>query len=108
MAKDGNTGRKGGQDKSKGKGQKRNERGPLTKANKAILKLRQPPVSEQTTCLKLEDAMGNEVKEKLDCWRDGDDGRILIQMLVKTMKICNNYSLYNNKGQWQALVQAIS
>ena len=52
--------------------------------------------------------MGNGVKEKLDCWRDGDDGRILIQMLVKTMKICNNYSLYNNKGQWQALVQAIS
>ena len=108
MAKDGNAGRKGSQDKSKGKGQKRKERGPPAKASKAILKLGQPPVSEQTTSLRLEDAIGNEVKEKLDCWRDGDNGQILIQMLVKSIEVSNNYSLYNEEGQWQAVVQAIS
>ena len=110
MTKDGNNGRKGSQDKSKrkGQGQKRKERGPPSKASKAILKLGKPPVSEQTTSLKLEDALGNEVKEKLDNWRDGDDGRILIQMLVKSIEICNNYSLYNGERQWQAVVQTIS
>ena len=100
MASDGNAGRKGSQDKSKGQGQKRKERGPLTKASKAILKFGQPPASEQTTSLNLEDAMENKVKEKLDCWRDGDDGRVLVQMLVKSIEISNNYSLYNDKGQW--------
>ena len=107
MTKDGNSGRKGSQEKSKGKGQKR-KGGPPTKASKAILKLGQPPASERTTSLKLEDAMGNEVKEKLDCWRDGDDGRVLIQMLVKSMEISNSYSLYNGEGDWRAVTQAIS
>ena len=99
MTKDGNSGRKGGQEKSKGKGQKR-KGGPPTKASKAILKLGQPPASEWTTSLKLEDDMGNRAKEKLDCWRDGDNGRVLVQMLLKSIEISNNYSLYNDKGQW--------
>ena len=65
-------------------------------------------MSEQTTSLKLEDALGNEVKEKLDNWRDGEDGRILINMFVKSIKICNNYSLYMGEGAWKSSVQAIS
>ena len=64
MAKDVNAGRKGSQDKSKGQGQKRKERGPPTKASKAILKLGQQPASERTTSLKMEDAMRNKVKER--------------------------------------------
>ena len=100
MAKDGNSGRKGSQEKSKGQGQKRKNRGPPPKASKAILKLGQPPASERTT--------SNEVKEKLDCWQDGDDGRVLIQILVKSIEIANNYSLYDGDGRWQAVVQAIS
>ena len=110
MAKDGNNGRKGSQDKNTGKGQsqKHKECGPPLKASKAILKIGQPPVSEQTTFLKLEDTLENKAKEKLDNLRDGDNGCILIQMLVKLLEICNNYSLYNGKGQWQAVVQAIS
>ena len=72
MAKNDNVGNKGSQDKSKGQGQKRKERGPPTKASKAILKLRHSHVSERTPSLELEDAMGNEVKEKVDCWRDGE------------------------------------
>ena len=108
MARDGNAGRKGSQDKSKSQGQKHKEHGPPNKASKAILKLGQPPASERTTSLRLEDAMGNELKEKFDCWRDGDNRRLLIQMLVKSMEISNNYSLYNGEGQWQAVVQAIS
>ena len=108
MAKDGNAGRKGSQDKSTGQGQKGKERGPPNKASKAILKLGKPPASERTTSFRLEDAMGNEVKEKFDCWQDGDDGRVLIQMLVKSTETSNNYSLYNGEGQWQAVVQAIS
>ena len=47
--------------------------------------------------LKLEDAMGNQVKEKLDCWRDGDDRRVLVQMLVKSIEISNNYSFTTAK-----------
>ena len=100
MAKDSNAGRKGSQDKSKGQGQNCKERGPPTKESKAILKLGQPPISERTTSLKLEDAMGNKLKEKLDCWRDGDNGRVFIQMLVKPIEIINNYSLYNGEGRW--------
>ena len=94
--------------KGKGQGQRRKERGPPSTASKVILKPGQPPVSEQTTSLKLEDALGNEVKEKLDNWRDGEDGRILINMFVKSIKICNNYSLYMGEGAWKSSVQAIS
>ena len=99
MAKDGNAGRKGSQDKSKGQGQKRKECGPPNKASKAILKLGQPPASEQTTSFKLEDAVENKVKAKLDCWRGGDDRRVLIQMLAKSIEISNNHSLYNGEEQ---------
>ena len=51
---------------------------------------------------------GKVVKEKLDCRRDGDNGQILIQMLVKSIEVCNNYSLYNGEGQWPVVVKAIS
>ena len=108
MTKDGNAGRKDGQENSSnGRSHKRNERRPPTKASKAILKLRPPPASEWTTSVKLEDAIGNEVKEHLDNWREGDNGRILIDMLVKSISICNKYSLYNGDDGWKAVVQAV-
>ena len=66
MAKDDNNGRNGGQEKSKNKGHRRNERRSPTIASKAILKLGPPPTSEQTTSVKLNDTIGNEVKECLD------------------------------------------
>ena len=109
MAKDGNDGRKGGQENSSnGRSHKRNQRRPPAKASKAILKLDPSPASKQTTSLKLEDALGNEVKECLDDLRNGDDARILLDMLVKSISICNKYSLYNGDGEWKAVVQAIS
>ena len=51
--------------------------------------------------------MENEVKEHLDDWRDGDDGRILVYMLVKLISICNKYSLYNVDGDWQSVAQRV-
>ena len=39
--------------------------------------------------------------------RDGDDGRILIDMLMKSITLCNKYSLYNPEGKWRAVVQAV-
>ena len=82
------------------KGQRRNERRPTNIASKAILKLGPPPTSERTTSIKLQDAMNDEVKERLDNWRDGDDGRILLDMLItsKLISISNKYSLYNADG----------
>ena len=103
MAKDDNNGR--GQEKSNNKGHRRNERRPPTIASKAILKLGPPPTSERTTSVKLNDAMENEVKERLDNWRDGDDGRILVNMLVKSTSTCDKYSLYNANRDWQSVVQ---
>ena len=105
MAKDGNNGRR--QEKSNNKGHRSNERRPPTIASKAILKLGPPPTSERTTSVKLNDAMGNEVKERLDDWRDSDDGRALVNMLVKSISIANKYSLYNADGDWQSVVQAV-
>ena len=105
MAKDDNNGR--GQDTSNNKGHRRNERRPMTIASKAILKLGPPPTSERTTSIKLHDAMDNEVKERLDDWRDGDDGRILVNMLIKSISICNKYSLYNADGDWQSVAQGV-
>ena len=75
---------------------------------KLILKLGPPPASEQTTSLKLKDALGNEVKGRLDNWRYGSDARLLLDMLVKSINICNKYSLYNGDGEWKAVVQAVS
>ena len=103
MAKDDNNGR--GQEKSNNIGHRRNERRPPTIASKAILKLGPPPTSEQTTSVKLNDPMGKEVKERLDNWRDGDNGRILVDMLVKSTSICNKYSFYNANKDWQTVVQ---
>jgi len=111
MAKDSNNERKGGyENKSKGNGngQQRQNRGPPSKASKAILKLGPPPVSERTTSLKLTDALDNEVKERLDDYRDGDEGRILIDMLQKSISICNSYTLYNAGGDWRSVVQAVA
>ena len=105
MDKDDNNGR--GQDKSNNKGHRRNERRPMTIASKAILTLGPPPTSERTTSIKLHDAMDNEVKERLDDWRDGNNGRILVDMLVKSISICNKYSLYNADGDWQSVVQGM-
>ena len=109
MAKDDNDGRKGRQENSSnGRSHKRNKGRPLTIASKAILKLGSPPASEQTTTVKSQDAMGNKVKEHLDNWRDGDDGRILIDMLVKLIVICNKYSIYSANGDRQSVVQGFS
>ena len=105
MAKDDNNGR--GQEKNNNKGHRRNERRPPTITSKAILKLGLPPTSEQITSVKLNDAMENEVKERLDDWRDGDDGQILVDVLVKSTSICNKYSLYNANGDWQSVVQGV-
>ena len=70
---------KGGEENSSNsRSHKRNKRRSSTKASKAILKLGAPPASEQITSLKLEGALGNEVIEHLDDWRDGDDARILL------------------------------
>ena len=109
MTKDGNDGRKGGQENlSNGRSHKRNKRRLPPKASKVILKLGPPPASEQTTSLKLEDALGNEVKERLDDWRDADDTRILLNILFNSISICNKYSVYDGDGEWKASVQAVS
>ena len=102
MAKDDNNGRTGGQEKSNNKGHRRNGRRPPAIASKAIIKLCPPPASEQIT-VKLNDALGNEVKEHLDDWRDGDDGNPR-HVLVKSISICNKYSLYNADQDWQSVV----
>ena len=51
--------------------------------------------------------MENEVKERLDDWRDGDDGRTLVDMLVKSILICNKYSFYNADGDWQSVTHGV-
>ena len=71
MAKDDNNGR--GQERSNNKDHRRNKRRPLTIASKAILKLGPPSTSERITSVKLNDAMKNEVKERLDNWQDDND-----------------------------------
>ena len=106
MAKDVNNCR--GQEKSNNKGHRHNERRPPTIASKAILKIGPPSTFERTTSVRLNGAMVNEVKEHLDNWRDGDDGRILVDMLVKSTSICNKYSLYNADRDWQSVVQGVS
>ena len=105
MARDGNNGR--GQEKSNNKDHRRNERRPPTIASKAILKLGPPPTSKQTNSVKLNNAIGNEVEERLDDWRDGDNGQILVDMLVNLTSICNKYSLYNANGDCQSVVQGV-
>ena len=107
MAKDGNNERKGGQE-SNGRSHKRNKRRSPTRASKAILKLGPPPASKQTTSFNLEDAMGNKVKERFDNWRDDEDARVLLDMLIKSISICNKYLLYNGDGDWKAIIQAVS
>ena len=66
-----------------------------------------PPVSEQTTSVKLKDALGNKVKERLDDWRDDNNDHILVNMLTKSISICSKYSLYNPEGKWRVMVQAV-
>ena len=105
MAKDDNNGR--GQEKSNNKGHRRNERRPPMIASRAIHKLGPPPTSERTTSAKLNDAMENGVKKRLDDWWDGDDRRILVDMLVKSISICNKCSLYNADGDWQSVAQGV-
>ena len=46
--------------------------------------------------------------EHLGNWRDGEDARVLLDMLIKSISICNKYSLYNGDGDWKAIVQAVS
>ena len=51
--------------------------------------------------------MDNEVKERLDDWRDSDDGRILVDMLLKSISVCNKYSLYNADRDRQSVAQGV-
>ena len=51
--------------------------------------------------------MGNEVKERLDGWQDSNNGRILVNMLVKSTSICNKYSLHNAYRDRQSVVQGV-
>ena len=37
----------------------------------------------------------------------GDDGRILVDILVKSISIANKYSLYNTDGDWQSVAQGV-
>ena len=108
MAKDSSGGRKGRQETlSNGRSHKRNKRRPSTIASKTVLKIQTPPAPERATSVKLHKAMGNEVKERLDNWRDSNNEQILIDMLVKSILICNKYSLYNASGNWQSAVQGV-
>ena len=108
MTKDGNDGHKGGQENSgNNKGHRHNKRRPPTIASKAILKLGPPPASEQTTSVKYNDSMGNEVKERLVNWRDGNNRQILVNILAESIFTCNKYSLYNANGDWQSVVQGV-
>ena len=52
--------------------------------------------------------MGNEVKERFNNWRDIKDARVLLDMLIKSISICNKYSLYNGDRDWKAIIQAVS
>ena len=109
MAKDGNNGRKDEQENSSnGRSHKCNKHRPPIKASKAILKVGPPPTSQRTTSVKLEDTMGNEVKESLNNRQDGNDERILIDMLVKSIAICNKYLFYNANDDSQCVVQVLS
>ena len=103
MAKDDNNGC--GQEKNNNKGHRRNKCRPPMIASKAILKLGPPPTSKWTTSVKLNGMTENEVKEWLDDWRDSDNGPILVDMIVKSISMCNSYSLYNADEDWQSVVQ---
>ena len=50
--------------------------------------------------------MGNEEKEKLLNFRDDNNGSLLVDLCEKAITLCNTYNLYNDKGDWKAVVQA--
>ena len=52
--------------------------------------------------------MGNAIKERFDNWREGEDAQVLLNMLIKSISICNKHSLYNGDGDWKAVIQALS
>lgn len=109
MSKDSNNNSKGGgsnNNNKNGKSWKQKQQSLLPKQSKVILKLGRPLDIKHTPSVKLFDKLDIEVKERIPDNRDEDPITILVKGYKKAILICSVYSLYNNKGDWKAVVQA--
>lgn len=107
MTKDGrNRSRRNGGNNANANGRSngRNQSNRSTPQTKAILKIKRAKRNEHQVKATFEDSAGNEVKEMIYTFSDGDPKELLIDCEKQLLKLGDRYELFND-GKWKALCQ---
>ena len=102
MTKNERTQKSGDSTKNRGNGKSQNSKS--TRQSKAILKIKRARRREHTIKASFKDNEGNEVKEYIHTFRDGDPPELLIEFEKQLFTLGDRYDLFKN-GRWKVLCQ---
>ena len=88
--------------KNRGNGKSQNLKS--TRRSKAILKIKRARRSEHTIKATFKDTEGNDVKEYIHAFRDGNPPELLIEFEKQLLKLGDRYDLFENE-RWKILCQ---
>jgi hypothetical protein len=89
--------------KSRGQGKGQNSKS-TTRQSRAILKIKRAHRSEHTVKASFKDSEGNDVKEPVYTFHDGDQLELLIEFEKQLLELGDRYDLFEN-GKWKMLCQ---
>ena len=85
-------------------GSKQQNQRPSQPQTKAIMRMKRSKKNEHTIKATFTDSAGNEVKELIQTYSDGDPKDLLIEAEKQMVKLGSRYNLFNN-GEWEQLIQ---
>ena len=103
MTKNDQAQKSGGYAKNKNQGRNQGQRSSA-RQSKAILKIKHAHRSEHTIKASFKDSEGNDVKEFIYTFRDGDPAELLVEFEKQLLAIGDRYDLFEN-GRWKVLCQ---
>ena len=104
MTKEEQAEKSGNDRRSNGMKPRSNSSGAPSAQSKAILKIKQAKENDRYIKANFVDSEGNEVKELIQTFRDGDPGELLLELKKQLLKLGSRYELFKD-GRWKVLCQ---
>jgi hypothetical protein len=82
----------------------RNHSSKLTSQSKALLKIKRAKRNEHKIKASFKDSEGNDIKEMVYTFRDGDPPELLFELEKQLLKLGDRYDLFEG-GRWKVLCQ---
>ena len=103
MTRNERTQRNGDGARNRNNGRNQNQKS-TTSQSKAILKIKRAKRNEHTIKASFRDSEGNDIKELIYTFRDGDPAELLLEMEKQLLKFGDRYDLFEG-GWWKVLCQ---